>query len=125
MTALSYDLAKQLEAAGWRQPGTDDPSEGYWVQDGSKDGADKVRSTVYSPSLSELIEAIPTRIDGKKATLIIYRDEDGCSGSIETEEKTPPDYPVKGTLENTVADFEGETLEEGLARLWLALKVKP
>lgn len=116
---LSFELAKELMDAGWQQPEIE--GDGEWVYEfGAKTAYERQGELrAYAPSLSELIAAIPTEIDGKKATLTIYRDADGCSGHLETEE--PSDTP-RGAIIRIVADFEADTLGEGLARLWLKLQ---
>jgi hypothetical protein len=91
MAALAYDLAKELDEAGFPQAG-----KGEWV--GSSDhlvlrGADRV----YVPTLSELIEACGPLF----ATL--SRDENWkASNGLGMSES-------------------GESPEEAVARLWLAL----
>lgn len=104
---ISYDLAKTLERAGWPQPDYKaGHGNGHWIQDGSKKGKAKVLSTVYAPSLSELIAACPRAIDGYRFTLGVWGD-----GWIAT-------YWI-GAFVGTP---DGDTPEEAVARLWLTLK---
>ena len=50
MTLLPYDLARELKEAGW--PQIQEKSGGAWLF-----GKDAMQNQIYSPSLSELIEA--------------------------------------------------------------------
>lgn len=118
---ISYDLAKELKEAGWPQP--ESGNDLNFVYSGGICGRSDARAldAVYAPSLSELIAAIPTVIDGKKALLTLYRDEDGCSAAIETEEAVPVGE-MQGKEVRQIADSEGEEMDEAVARLWLKLK---
>lgn len=93
---MTYELAKELKEAGYYMPLTDDELSHY-QQVEIFDGV-----ACHVPSLSELIEA--------------------CSGKFFKLTYTPQGWLVQGGEKLTAV--AGNTPEEALAKLWLALNKK-
>ena len=99
---MEYSLAKRLKEAGYQMPGLG--GEKAWIEGDE---------TFRAPTLSELIEACPT-----------YSEEDGnfsltCMGWKKEGPKWLCGYEKYETYSPECA---GETPEEAVANLWLALK---
>lgn len=124
MTTLLYELAKELDAAGWKQPrpaqnGCPDGGEGdyvYWpTQRPAPDSFwDADAPGYYSPSLSELIAACPPVDPAGYELALRY-------------EKADTGRPAQWRAgyyggDATPFSMHGATPEIAIARLWLALQ---
>lgn len=105
---ISYELAKQLKDAVF--PQTYGEYGRYIRLDGSIDGIqENSDNSCYIPTLAELIEACGNKIDSLNRVVAGWK----VGGSVETHDSEHP-----WIREEAV----GATLEEAVARLWLALQ---
>lgn len=93
---MTYELAKKLKEAGFPQDG-----KGMWYADNPNGEGD----AVYSPTLSELIEACENK-------LWMLERIDGVAWEA---------YPYVSVGKGSEL---GKTPEEAVAKLWLTLKAK-
>lgn len=96
---MTYELAKKLKDLGFPQYYEKKPRMAFFSGDDNKSGED-----IYSPDLSELIEACGDKF------FELQRDTDG--GWCAHDHESP------------VCSTSGLTPEEAVANLWLALNTK-
>lgn len=101
---MTYDLAKALKDAGFRQVWPTGRGEMYVGEYESKG----VREGVYIPTLSELIEECGDVFCG-------------VSKNISSESWTAETFHLPTQFGPKVKHTSGSTPEEAVARLWLAL----
>jgi hypothetical protein len=104
---MKYDLAKELNDAGYRQGG-----KGSWTYP-SDNLITRSRDRVYVPTLTELIEACGERFGSLGRDWLDDTGRFWRAIDRGREETVPP------RIEQT-----GDTPEEAVARLWLALQKK-
>jgi hypothetical protein len=107
---ISYELAKELRDNGFPQPKGRDAlytKEGdprYLLND------DKFNDPVWCPTLSELIEAC-----GEKGFILVFRPYGKWNASANIQDEHTNIVHLEG---------EGDTPEEAVANLWLAINKK-
>lgn len=113
---ISYELAQQLKDAGFPQAGRGDFLHNVEVTQRNEDGLGThvrwdEKEDVYSPTLSELIEAC-----GEKFTSLLngYPNGRAIPGSTITPWEAWGEYPKYHGL--------GSTPEEAVANLYISLK---
>jgi len=112
---ISYELAKKLKDAGFPQTGNGSYLEGNVEED---EGGVITTNSVYTPTLSELIEACGDRFYG-----LVRREHDYDKWSASTSTWTA-DAAIRHERyikQDLFCSATGETKEEAVANLWLEL----
>lgn len=111
---IKYELAKKLKDAGFPQKGFEKAREEAWDMKSDLEEKDYV----YTPTLSELIEACTNNLEALRISWWIKEANQWEADAFFSTERTsvPGGYNYPPTHTG-----KGSTSEEAVANLWLAL----
>ena len=128
---MTYELAKELKHAGFTQ-GVGDYLCGHKgiecvISDGKLMACGKGNEMVYSPTLSELIDATlsaDTMIFSLLKQSLWHRNETGFTWSVTHGDPSQMKELSHKSISEAMTTVYGNSPEEAVANLWLALNKK-